>query len=96
MKRIVLNEDSSHFFCWHQPEEMNVAGLDAWLDQYADTQIGELVFNVNAQRSSVASEMKLTGWDGYYPEADNDQPFLEVISDHPFAFPHGGRLHYRR
>jgi len=96
VKRIVLNEDSSHFFCWHPEEEMNLDGLDTWLDQYADTQVGELVFCVNAQRSSVASEVKQPVWDGFDPEAGTDQPFLSGIRDQPFIMPHGAREHFRR
>lgn len=83
---ISLNYDNSHFFCWHRREEMNAAGVDAWVDQYADTQIDTLYFCLNSQRSSVASKARQSVWDGYDPKADDDQPFLAGVSPEPFAF----------
>ena len=36
---ISLNYDNSHFFCWHPKEEMNASGVDAWVDQFAGSQV---------------------------------------------------------
>lgn len=93
---IALNEDNSHFFSWHPREEMNVAGLDAWLDQYVGTQVAELLFCPNSQRSSVASRARQTVWDGFDPAQGNDQPFFRGMRDKPFLFPWGARTHMRR
>lgn len=96
MMTIALNEDNSHFFCWHPREEMSVAGLNAWLVQYAGTQVSELFFNPNSQRSSVASQARQTVWDGFDPTQGNEQPFFEGMRDHPFIFSWGARAHIRR
>jgi hypothetical protein len=75
---------------------MNVDGLSAWLDQYAGTQVGTLMLCVNSQRSSVACISRQTVWDGYDPEAGNDQPFFAGIRDQPWFFPEGARVSMRR
>ncbi|MBI2440575.1 MAG: hypothetical protein HYV35_04305 [Lentisphaerae bacterium] len=80
---LALNEDSSHFFSWHPKEEMNAEGLDAWVDQYADTQVEELILCTNAQRSSMASTARQTVWDGFDPAADKNQPFFAGVPDQP-------------
>jgi hypothetical protein len=95
---ISLNYDNSHFFCWHPKEEMNAAGVDAWVDQFVGTQVDALLFCPNSQRSSVASQVRQTVWDGYDPEADNTQPFLAGIPDRQFPGWPGGpneRQHFR-
>jgi hypothetical protein len=35
---------------------MSAAGVDAWVDQFAGTEVDQLFFCPNSQRSSVASE----------------------------------------
>jgi len=95
---ISLNYDNSHFFCWHPKEEMSAAGVDAWVDQFVGTQVDALFFCPNSQRSSVASEVRQTVWDGYDPEADNNQPFLAGVPDRQFPGWPGGpneRQHFR-
>ena len=93
---IALNEDNSHFFCWHPREEMTVAGLNAWLDQYAGTQVGELLFCPNSQRSNVVSQWRQSVWDGFDPAQGNEQPFFAGMRDFPFPFDWGARAHMRR
>lgn len=93
---LALNEDNSHFFCWHPREEMAVAGLNAWLDQYAGTQVSELLFCPNSQRSSVESRVRQTVWDGFDPAQGNEQPFFQGMRDLPFCMPWGARAHMRR
>jgi len=78
---ISLNYDNSHFFCWHPVEEMNAAGVDAWVDQFAGTEVDRIFFCPNSQRSSVASEVRQSVWDGYDPKGDNNQPFLAGVPD---------------
>ena len=95
MAFIALNEDNSHFFGWHPSEEMTTEGLNAWLDQYAGTQVRELVLCMNSQRSSVASKARQTVWDGYDPESDNDQPFFAGVRDKPWFSDRGARAHMR-
>ena len=64
---ISLNYDDSSFFSWHPTGEMNAAGVDAWVDQFASTQVDQLLFCLSSQRSDVASEVRQTIWDGYDP-----------------------------
>ena len=78
---LALNEDNSHFYSFHTEEEMTAVGLDAWVDQYADTQVEELILCPNSQRSSVASAVRQTVWDGFDPSADNHQPFFKGVPD---------------
>jgi hypothetical protein len=95
---ISLNYDNSHFFCWHPVEEMNAAGVDAWVDQFEGTEVDQLFFCPNSQRSSVASEVRQSIWDGYDPKADNNQPFLAGIPDRQYPGWPGGpneRQHFR-
>jgi hypothetical protein len=63
---------------------MNAAGVDAWVDQFAGMQVDYLFFCPNSQRSSVASEVRQSVWDGYHPKEDNNQPFLAAIPDRPY------------
>lgn len=93
---LALNEDNSHFFSMHPPEAMTRAGLDAWLDLYAGTQVSDLLFCPNSQRSSVASQARQVIWDGFDPAQDNEQPFFQGIRDKPFCMPWGARAHFRR
>lgn len=78
---ISLNYDNSHFFSWHPPEEMTAAGVDAWVDQFVGTEVDELLFCPNSQRSSVASNARQTVWDGYDPKGGSSQPFLAGIPE---------------
>ena len=59
MPFLVLNEDSTNFFIRHPEEDMCTEGLDAWVELYVGTQVGELVFNTNCQRSSYNSTTKV-------------------------------------
>jgi len=78
---ISLNYDNCHFLADHPFEEMNEQGLDAWVDQFAGTQVNALFFSPNSQRSSVASQVRQTLWDGYQPDKDDNQPFFASVSD---------------
>lgn len=77
----MFNEDDSHFFHGRQKDDLSLEDLNAWLDQYAGTQVREMVLNLNAQRSNVPSAVKQTMWDGYDPDADDSQPFFSGVDD---------------
>lgn len=83
MSGLMLNEDNSHFYSFHALEEMTSAGLDAWADQYAGTQVREIVLCLNSQRSSAPTAARQTVWDGYDPQAGLDQPFFAGVPDGP-------------
>ncbi len=87
---ISLNYDDSSFFSWHPTGEMNAAGVDAWVDQFASTQVDQLLFCLSSQRSDVASEVRQTIWDGYDPDKGLDQPLLRGVPDREFPGWPGG------
>ena len=60
---LVVNEDNSHFFGSRPPEEMTLAGLHAWVDQYAGTRVTHLFLNPNAMRASFRSRTREAIWD---------------------------------
>jgi hypothetical protein len=93
---LALNEDNSHFFCWHPAEEMSGEGVDAWLDRYAGTLVTDLLLCPNGQRSGIPSHARQTVWDGFDPKQGNDQPFFQGMRDQPFLFAWGARAHMRR
>lgn len=60
---LILNEDNSHFFGSRPAEQMNEAGLHAWVDQYAGTAVTHLFLNPNAMRASFRSRTRDAIWD---------------------------------
>lgn len=71
---LVVNEDNSHFFGSRPWEEMTLAGLHAWVDQYAGTRVTHLFLNPNAMRASFRSRTRDAIWD----PVDGREP------DHPW------------
>jgi len=59
----VINEDDSHFFGTRQPDQMNLAGLQAFVDQYAGTTVTHLFLCPNAMRASFRSRTREAIWD---------------------------------
>ena len=45
---LCLNEDNSHFFATRAGQNLGPADVDAWVDQYAGTQIRELMLQLYA------------------------------------------------
>lgn len=54
---IALNEDDSHFFFTRAGQPLTPELVDAWVDQYALTQVKELLLCPNAMRTSYASRV---------------------------------------
>lgn len=59
----IINEDNSHFFGSRRPEQMNRAGLLAFVDQYADSAVTHLFLCPNAMRASFRSRSREAIWD---------------------------------
>jgi hypothetical protein len=76
---IALNEDSSHYFFTRAGQKLDAAKVDSWVDQYAGTQVRELIINVNAMRTSYASKAWDPIWRGYEPGGPDDQPLLASL-----------------
>lgn len=76
--RVIYNLDCSEFFVGTfgapVPETM-----DAFVDAHADAGVTDLFVNVNAQRTNYRSDVWDADWDGYDPDAGDDQPFFAAI-----------------
>jgi len=59
----VINEDNSHFFGTRPAEAMNLAGLHAFIDQYAGTKVTHLFLSPNSMRASFRSRTRDAIWD---------------------------------
>lgn len=78
---IALNEDNSHYFGrWYgtTPTEEQVA---AWVDQYANTGVKELMLCTNAQRVNFDSRVWDPLWHNYDPNGPDDQPLFASMTD---------------
>jgi len=60
---LILNEDDSHFFGFRSPEQMNLAGLHAFVDQYANTAVTHLFLCPNAMKASHRSQVRDAIWE---------------------------------
>ncbi|MBI3119452.1 MAG: right-handed parallel beta-helix repeat-containing protein, partial [Candidatus Hydrogenedentes bacterium] len=60
---VIINEDNSHFFGSRTAEEMSLEGLQAFVDQYANTQVTHLFLNPNAMRASYDSAVRDVIWE---------------------------------
>ena len=73
---LTLNEDPNHFFSSRRGRRITRTDLTAWVDQYAGTQVRELLLCVNAQRTAFPSRVWTPFWKGYDPAAPDDQPLF--------------------
>ena len=76
MPGIALNEDNSHYFFTRAGQRLDAETVASWVDQYAGTQVKELLLCPNCMRTSFQSAAWDPIWRGYDPEADDDQPLL--------------------
>ena len=78
---LVINEDNSHFYGWRTPKEMTVEGLNAFVDQYANTGVSHLFLCPNSMKTSYASNV----WDSIWDLGDQivpaDQPVAQAWVD---------------
>lgn len=76
--RIILNEDNSHYFYTRAVRDADsaAADVDAWADQYAGTQVGELVLCVSAMKANFDSRVLEPIWAGFDPEQGEEQPLF--------------------
>jgi hypothetical protein len=73
---IALNEDDSHYFFTRAGQKLTAADVDAWVDQYAATQVKRLLLCPNCMRTSYASDVWDPIWRDYDPFGPDDQPLL--------------------
>lgn len=75
-----LNEDNSHFFFSRGGHRITSAELDEWVDQYAGTQVRELMLSTNSMRTNFPSRVWTPIWHGYQPDAPDDQPLFASLA----------------
>lgn len=73
---LCLNEDNSHYFSTRAGQKLDAETVAAWVDQYAKTQVRELMLSTNAMRTSYDSKVWEPIWKGYDPNGPDDQPLL--------------------
>lgn len=78
---IALNEDNSHFFTTRASRPVAAETIDAWVDQYAGTQVRELILCVNSMRTSYASKVWDPIWRGYDPGGADSQPLFASLPE---------------
>ncbi|MBM3783402.1 MAG: hypothetical protein FJW30_03530 [Acidobacteria bacterium] len=76
---LALNEDSNHFFSSRAGQRLTAADVSAFVDQYAGTQVQDLLFNVNAMRAGFPSTTRSSFWDGYDPNGPDTQPLFASV-----------------
>lgn len=59
----VINEDNSHFFGSRPAERMTLEGLNAFVDQYADTKVTHLFLCPNASRANFSNSARSAIWE---------------------------------
>ena len=77
---LILNEDSNHYFATRTGRRLEASEVSAFVDQYANTQVRELFFNVNAMRAGFASKTRTSFFDGYDPNGPDNQPMFASSS----------------
>jgi len=63
-KIIIVNEDCSDFAESRSAEGVTMANLTNWADQYAETNVGAIFLNTNAQRVNYGSNVTENFWEG--------------------------------
>ena len=76
---LCLNEDPNHFYFARAGKKIDRALCEAWVDQYAGTQVRELMLCTNAQRTAFRSKVWTSFWDGYDPAGPDDQPLFASL-----------------
>ncbi len=79
MSGLMLNEDNSHFFTSRQTDKMNIEGLRELVDNYASSQMKEILFCANAMRVNVKpiNPYWQPIWAGYEPDGPDSQPLFK-------------------
>ena len=73
---LCLNEDNSHYFSTRAGNKLDTETVASWVDQYANTQVHELMLSPNSMRTSYATKVWDPIWKGYDPNGPDDQPLL--------------------
>lgn len=74
---LCMNEDNSHYFFTRAGEKLDAEKVASFIDQYAGTQVREILLSPNSQRTSFASKVWDPIWKDYDPNGPDDQPLLK-------------------
>ncbi|MDR0338331.1 MAG: hypothetical protein LBI18_14740 [Planctomycetaceae bacterium] len=61
----IINEDNSHFFIYRGADQMNVEGVNSFIDGYATGKVTHLFLCPNGMRANFKSKTRETIWDPY-------------------------------
>ncbi len=86
MSGICFNEDNSHLFLTRKAHNISAEGLEKLTEQYAGTQVNEILFNVNAMKTSFDSKVWGRIWDGYEQDKGSDQHLFEGLPEDRQSF----------
>lgn len=78
---VILNEDNSHFYGSRTANDMTIDGLNAFVDQYANTCVTHLFLNPNAMRASFDSNTRDAIWEVGDQVVPADIPFARAWVD---------------
>ncbi|MCM8759518.1 MAG: hypothetical protein NC906_07110 [Candidatus Omnitrophica bacterium] len=76
---IALNEDNSHYFFTRAYQKLDPDKVASWVDQYAKTQVKEIMICPNCMRTSYDSSVWEPIWKGYNPELSEDQALFASL-----------------
>ena len=76
---LCLNEDPNHFYAARAGQRIDRALCQAWVDQYAGTQVRELLICTNAMRTAFPSKVWTPFWHGYDPKGPDDQELFASL-----------------
>lgn len=87
----LFNQDCTDFFFTNHITDTVDAGavIDKYFDVLADAGVKVLLVNTNARKTNCASDVWETFWEGYDPDAGDDQPFIQAMGS-------GDNAGYRR
>lgn len=88
MPGIALNEDDSHYFMTRANEQLDAEKVESWVDQYANTQVKELMLCPNAMRASYGSKVWDPIWRGFDPKLGQDQPLFASLPENARQVPY--------
>lgn len=80
-KGLALNEDTNHFFVNRRGQRLTRESIASWVGQYANTQVRELILNVNAMRTSFAAKSREAFWTGFDPQQGPEQELFAAMPD---------------
>lgn len=78
---MIINEDNSHFFGSRTANDMTIDGLNAFVDQYANTAVTHLFLNPNAMTASFDSKTRDAIWELRDQRIPPDIPFAQTWVD---------------